>query len=584
MPSETKTCRNCDRGFDITSDDLGFYERMEVPPPTFCPDCRLQRRFIFRNERTYYKCTCDLCKKDIIATYPADAPHPVYCLKCWWSDKWDPLEYGRDFDFSRPFFEQFKELLWSAPALSIMNDDGVASTNCEYSYDWFYSKNCYMVFVGWYGENCMYMYHDERVKDMLDCAHVRDSELAYECLIGFKLNRCLYCTNCRECQNCFLSEDLQGCSNCVLCVGLRSKSYCIRNKQYTKEEYLKEVARMNLGSRAAIEKYQKEFESFRLGSPRRYAYLLKSVNTTGDYLSNCKNSKNCFFGNGLENCSFVVIHDGAKDSYDFNMTGKAELCYDCVTCDNAYGNKDTVFCIKSKFVEYSHYCPSAEWCFGCVGIKNGSYCIFNRKYSKEEYERLRGQIIEHMKGTGEWGEFFPHWVSPFAYNETAAQEWFPLSREEIESRGYLWREPETRDYQVTLRPDELPDTIEGVKDDVLKEVIGCEHAGTCNEKCTGAFRIILPELQLYRRLNVPLPRLCPNCRHYGRIGRRNPPKLYRRQCECLSAETSPKEVGYRNTVEHFHGEKPCPNVFETSYAPDRPEIVYCEQCYKKEIV
>ena len=41
---------------------------------------------------------------------------------------------------------------------------------------------------------------------------------------------------------------------------------------------------------------------------------------------------------------------------------------------------------------------------------------------------------------------------------------------------------------------------------------------------------------------------------------------------------------YQNTVEHSHHKGKCPNEFETSYAPDRPEIVYCEQCYQAEVI
>ena len=32
---------------------------------------------------------------------------------------------------------------------------------------------------------------------------------------------------------------------------------------------------------------------------------------------------------------------------------------------------------------------------------------------------------------GEWGEFFPSSLSPFGYNETVAQEYFPMTREEV---------------------------------------------------------------------------------------------------------------------------------------------------------
>jgi hypothetical protein len=55
----------------------------------------------------------------------------------------------------------------------------------------------------------------------------------------------------------------------------------------------------------------------------------------------------------------------------------------------------------------------------------------NRQYTKEEYELLVPKIIEKMMSDGEWGEFFPAILSPFGYNETVAQEYFPLTREEL---------------------------------------------------------------------------------------------------------------------------------------------------------
>jgi hypothetical protein len=319
---------------------------------------------------------------------------------------------------------------------------------------------------------------------------------------------------------------------------------------------------MDLGSRQAAEQYKKELADSMLKFPRRYANILKSVDTTGDFVFNNKNSKLVFFGENFENSRYIIIADTIKDCYDCNMTGRSELCYEGNVADHSYGSKFTSWCIKSKYVEYSQYSPSAEWCFGCVGLKKGSYSILNKKYSKEEYETLRAKIIEHMNSTGEWGEFFPAKVSPFAYNESAAQDWFPLTKTDAISQGHAWKDPDTKNYEITLMPQDVPDMIESVDDVILQEVIGCAHKGECNELCSTAFKIVPQELQLYRRLNIPLPTLCSNCRHYQRLLRRNPPKLWHRKCM----------------------KEGCNNEFETSYAPDRPEIVYCEQCYQQEVV
>ncbi len=105
MNSQTKVCQNCKKNFIINPDDLLFYERMKVPVPTFCSQCRFARRLAWRNERSLYKRTCDLCKKDMISMYKANTTFPVYCHECWWSDKWDSIEYGKDYDFSKSFFD-----------------------------------------------------------------------------------------------------------------------------------------------------------------------------------------------------------------------------------------------------------------------------------------------------------------------------------------------------------------------------------------------------------------------------------------------------------------------------------------------
>src|SRR3989344_9230676 len=115
MEKETKICQNCKTDFIIETDDFSFYEKMKVPPPTFCPDCRFQRRLLFRNNRVFYKRECLMCKKSMLSIYHPQNPYVIYCKECWLSDKWNPLDYGNDYDFSKPFFEQFHKLQKSVP-------------------------------------------------------------------------------------------------------------------------------------------------------------------------------------------------------------------------------------------------------------------------------------------------------------------------------------------------------------------------------------------------------------------------------------------------------------------------------------
>jgi hypothetical protein len=229
--------------------------------------------------------------------------------------------------------------------------------------------------------------------------------------------------------------------------------------------------------------------------------------------------------------------------------------------------------------------------FGCIGLNNKQYCIFNKQYTKEEYETLVLKVIQHMNAMPyndksgiafRYGEFFPFELSVSPYNETLAQEYFPLSKEEAIRRGYFWRDDTERNYAITKKAEELPDRLDEVQDSIFRNVIGCQHRGSCGDGCATAFKLTLEELVFYRRFNLPLPRLCFNCRHANRLEQRNLPFLYRRVCDCVGEKS--KSGVYSNTALHSHSNENCLNQFRSPYAPERPEIVYCEQCYQAEVV
>src|SRR6185369_12787256 len=123
MSAEQKSCQNCKTQFTIEPEDFGFYEKLKVPPPTWCPDCRLQRRLLWRNERILYRRPCNAPghSEILLSIFPADAAHPVYDQEYWWSDQWDGTDYGQNYDFSKPFFVQFKELLNRVPIANLLN-------------------------------------------------------------------------------------------------------------------------------------------------------------------------------------------------------------------------------------------------------------------------------------------------------------------------------------------------------------------------------------------------------------------------------------------------------------------------------
>ena len=180
MNSQTKICQNCKKDFTIEPEDFAFYEKIKVPPPTWCPECRLIKRLAWRGERSLFKRKCNLCGKDKILLYSPESPYTVYCRDCWWSDKWDPESYEKDYNFSKSFLEQFKELFLKVPRMGIIQQGNVV--NSDYTNRASDNKDCYLIFAANKNENCSYGTALWNSKDSMDNYNLRSSELCFECV------------------------------------------------------------------------------------------------------------------------------------------------------------------------------------------------------------------------------------------------------------------------------------------------------------------------------------------------------------------------------------------------------------------
>lgn len=98
---ETKKCQNCKKDFNIEPEDFSFYKKIKVPPPTFCPICRAERRFCFRNERKLLKVKDAFSGEIIFSLYPKDTGRKIITQEEWHGDSWDAGDNGRDYDFSK---------------------------------------------------------------------------------------------------------------------------------------------------------------------------------------------------------------------------------------------------------------------------------------------------------------------------------------------------------------------------------------------------------------------------------------------------------------------------------------------------
>jgi len=564
MKSETKNCQNCKQNFVIEPDDFSFYEKIGVPAPIFCPECRLIRRLLWRNERNLYKGICKLCNKNMVSVYAPESPYVVYCPDCWKSDKWDPMIYGKEYDFSKPFFTQFRELQREVPRSALHQTNVIDSPYVNYAED---VRNIYLSYsVIFDCENVYYSRLINNSKNIFDCCDLSFSEICYENISGEKNYNTHFAVFSRNAIDSTFIYDCVNVSNCFLSVNLRNQKYCYKNKPYSKEEYFKILDSYNLNTSEGLERAKKEFSELYIKAVHRFAHNINTVSCTGDNLHNCRNVKHSFNVSGVDNSKYLFrVEPGTADSMDACHISQGEQIYEYVN-GGARGSQKIKFCINLKpgnnNVEYSDYCGAVSDTFGSVGVRDKQYVILNKKYDKQTYESIIAKIKKHMNDMPyvdergiiyKYGEFFPSDFSPFAYNESLAHEYFPKSKTEINSAGFRYRERETRQ------------SIEITTSDILP----CDNKGREETLCTTVFRILPEEYLFYKKINLPIPTKCPNCRYFERTQYVNPLKLWHRTCMCNKA--------------HPHHDGPCEVNFETSYAPERPEIIYCEKCYNAEV-
>lgn len=232
---ETKKCKKCWASFSITDKDLEFYDRISpvfnwkkylIPSPTFCPWCRKIRRLSFRNERKLYKINSHISWKPIISCYHPDSWYKVLSWEEFWSDSWDWMDFGRDFDFSRWFFEQFGELMKEVPRMNLLL---VNLENSDYNNYASYLKNCYLNFDSYELEDCYYCYNTWSSKNCVDCSIWKFNENCYETINCVESFNIFHSINSSNCNDSYYLMNCKWCTDCIWCVNLVNAQYCILN-------------------------------------------------------------------------------------------------------------------------------------------------------------------------------------------------------------------------------------------------------------------------------------------------------------------------------------------------------------------
>ncbi len=555
---QTKICTLCGNNFDITEEEIDFYDKMspvfnwvkfDISTPTFCHECKFKRRLSWKNLRNLYKRKCDATWKQIISMYSPDKNYVIYNLDFWWSDKWDVMDYYLNIDFDKSFFDQFKELLNIVPKRPLVK--WTWTENCDYTNCIWASKDSYLIFDSINSEHCYYSTW------LIWCNNCFDCTLSRNCEYSYMLYNCIGCYNSSyliHSNNCSKSSYLYNCNNCndcFWCVNLNNKSYCIFNIEYTKEEYNNKLEEVK-NKWFSIEEFNKMILYF----PVINLNIINSENVNWDNICNAKNVVNSFDVYDAENISnSFFVHSWTVDCLDWDVVlNNSSKVYDCSLlnkiCTNILFSYDVWNNCENLI--YCTECKRTKNSFMCTGLVWKEYCIFNKQYMKEEYEELVPKIIEKMKKTWEWWEFFPWSISMFGYNESYAQEFFPLIKKEALSKWFNWSDytPELPQVEKIIPASKLPTNISDIPDDILNWAIECEVTKK-------PFRILAQELEFYRKNNIPIPKRHSEQRHLERMAFRNDRKLRNIKCD------------------------KCKKEIKTTYKEWK--IIYCEECYNKEV-
>lgn len=522
----------------------------------------------YRNERSIYWRTCDATWKKILSCYAPENPLTVYEHSYRWSDNWDALSYWVEYQVWTSFFDQFKKLNQAVPKMNLNN--GTWNENSMYVHQTDYLKDCYLCFNADQSEKCLYCTSVYGTKYSIDCSNIYYSENCYASVNITNWYKLFYCVEVNDSRDCSFCWRCENCQFCFACVNLVNQKYCIYNKQYTAEEYHILIKKERDAFKNNPSWFNDNLRAVIESQPQRAIYTIQSSNSIGNNLYNCDHVKCCYNMWDARDSSYcALINEHVQDCYDYVARWfHAQRIIENIT---TWHHADTIgfsFDCRDNIarLRYCASCISCKDCFACVGLRNKQYCIFNKQYDKQSYEKKVAEIIEDMITQGKrWG-FFPVAHSLFSYNETIAQLYFPLSQKEAKSRKYPWQkiiyDPTIPSHIEHILGSNLP-SIEDVDDSILDKAIICERSGR-------PFKIQKMELEFYKQYGLPLPSFHYDER-YKDLKKKEPEmSLYLRTCDKCGKEMLSV---YR---EHL-----TPTL--SSEERGQKQKIYCEDCYIREV-
>jgi hypothetical protein len=444
-----------------------------------------------------------------------------------WLQEFDRLAGSNIWEYTWNFFPDLGNLLAQSYLPNFMYRWD--NENCDYADIVMNAKNTYLSIT--MVTDVQNIAYSRSVKN--HCENViasimvwKDSSNVFESSCVISSYNVFYSHTIQSSNNIWCSSNLINCSECIRCNGLENKSYCVDNKSYSKEEYFT-IKQSFLNDKKNLTDYR----TWELIEWNQW-----STNCMWHGIINSNDLDNAYYVNQTHHWRNIILFWSSEDNeyvYDvtnawspywnhlygwFSLGGEHiyNSCHVAVPCTNIF---------------YSYYLDNCSFCLGCIWLKNKSYCILNKQYTKEErYEKV-DEIFKDMdkdEGQGsQLGKFFPASMNPFYFNDTAAYLIDPsFTKEEVTAKWYLWRdEPikvdipadaqvvkssELASYEWWLSPDgtltpALSQSLslgEGATRHINAEILKC----VIQDEAWNYYRIIPMEYKFLMKHGLPLPR------------------------------------------------------------------------------
>ena len=143
----------------------------------------------------------------------------------------------------------------------------------------------------------------------------------------------------------------------------------------------------------------KDFRNLFLKSPQCGSWTRASENCDyGDIITVSKDCYMCFNSGNCRNAYYCEDSRALIDCTDCAFCENCELVYECVDCDGCYNSNFCQDCHNCSDVHFSYDLRRCKNCIGCVGLRDKEYCIYNEKYSKDQYEEFSANFkIDNKK-------------------------------------------------------------------------------------------------------------------------------------------------------------------------------------------